>query len=129
LSAGALAANPQLADDLRAGHRYRAACSAALAGCGKGEGTPGAGSEERDRWRRQALEWLRADLTMRSRQLAGKPEEKAVAIRQFRRWLADKDLGGVRDASGLAQLPEAERKEWEALWAEVRALLAKAVGM
>ncbi len=124
LSADAFAAEPQFAGDLRRFYRYNAACSAALAGCGKGEGVPPA-SEERARWRRQALAWLRADLAAQSGQLAGQPEEKAEALKQLRHWLADQDFVGVRDAAGLAQLPEAERKEWEAFWAEVKALLDK----
>src|SRR5207253_3219711 len=35
--ADAFADDAALADDLGAGHRYRAACCAALAGCGRGE--------------------------------------------------------------------------------------------
>ena len=35
LYAEALAASPRLAEDLRTDHRYRAACAAALAGCGR----------------------------------------------------------------------------------------------
>ena len=39
----AFAAQPKLADDLGAAHRYNAACAAALAGCGqsKDAGKPG----------------------------------------------------------------------------------------
>jgi hypothetical protein len=33
---------------------------------------------------------------------------------------------GIRDLEALAMLPEAERKEWQALWAEVAMLLKKA---
>jgi hypothetical protein len=38
----------------------------------------------------------------------------------------DSDLASVRDAAALAKLPEAERAEWNKLWAEVEALLKKA---
>src|SRR5262249_52830376 len=61
----ALAAQPSLAGDLRAGHRYDAACAAVLAGCGQGNDAGKLDAAERDRWRRQALDWLRADLALR----------------------------------------------------------------
>jgi hypothetical protein len=32
---------------------------------------------------------------------------------------AHPDLAGVRDADAHAKLPEAERKAWQALWADV----------
>jgi hypothetical protein len=32
----------------------------------------------------------------------------------------------VRDAAALAALPEAERADWQGLWADVQALLEKA---
>ena len=38
--AEALAADPKLGDDRQAGHRYNAACAAALAGCRPGDGRP-----------------------------------------------------------------------------------------
>jgi hypothetical protein len=35
----------------------------------------------------------------------------------------DPDLAGVRDEAALAKLPEEERKAWQALWADVAAIL------
>ena len=43
-------------------------------------------------------------------------------------WKGDTDLAGIRDEPGLARLPEVERKDWQALWHEVDALLVKAGG-
>ena len=40
LFAEAFTANPSMAEDLEAGYRYNAACSAVLAGCGKGKDQP-----------------------------------------------------------------------------------------
>ena len=40
-------------------------------------------------------------------------------------WKVDADLAGVRDPGSLATLPEGERAEWRALWAEVDALLGQ----
>jgi hypothetical protein len=50
------------------------------------------------------------------------------AVKMLQHWQADSDLAGIRDPEALAKLPEAERKEWQALWAEVDALIAKAEG-
>jgi hypothetical protein len=44
----------------------------------------------------------------------------------MRLWRKDTDLVAVRDAEGLASLPDAERSDWLALWAEVDALIRKA---
>ncbi len=123
LASAALAEDPKLADYLRSFYRYNAACSAALAGCGKGQAAPDS-SEEQRRWRRQALDWLRADLALHSKTLTAGPPEKAWAAAQLKHWLADKDFAGVRDAAEMAKLPETERREWEAFWAEVKAAQA-----
>jgi tetratricopeptide (TPR) repeat protein len=61
-AAEAFAARPKLADDLRFPNRRNAACSAALAGCGQGQDAAKLDDAERARLRRQALDWLRADL-------------------------------------------------------------------
>jgi hypothetical protein len=44
----------------------------------------------------------------------------------MRLWRKDTDLVAVRDAEGLATLPEAERRDWLALWGEIGALIRKA---
>jgi Flp pilus assembly protein TadD len=122
--ADAFARKPDLAEDLGAGHRYNAACSAALAAAGSGEDAGTLDEKERTRWRRQALAWLRADLDGRGRQLASK-DAKAVkdARARLEHWQKDAELAGVRDAPALAALPGAERQEWQKLWDEVARLL------
>ncbi len=78
LYAAAFAADPKLADDLKAGHRYNAACHAALAAAGQGEDAAKLDDKERARLRKQALDWLRADLALRTKQLeTGKPADRA----------------------------------------------------
>ena len=62
LYAEALAATPQLTEDLRAGHRFNAARAAALAGGGHGDDAAGLGEPERAGLRKQARNWLRLDL-------------------------------------------------------------------
>jgi hypothetical protein len=114
-----------LTDDPKTGHRYTAACYAALAGCGQGQDAPSE-DKERTRLRRQALDWLRADLTLWGKQAEkGTPEARAAVQKSLERWHKDTDLAGVRDSAALEKLPEAERSEWKKLWADVVALLKK----
>jgi serine/threonine-protein kinase len=124
LYAAAFAADPKLAEDLRAGHRYNAACAAALAGCGQGtDAAPGDG-KERSRLRRQALDWLRAGLAAWGKRLDNAPDEVRTAAEQaLRHWQQDADFAHVRGAA-LTKLPEAERQAWQNLWHEIQALHA-----
>jgi tetratricopeptide (TPR) repeat protein len=126
LYAETLAMRPPLAEDPRTGLRYEAACSAALAGCGRGEGATELGDAERTRWRRQALEWLRADLTAWVRWLDGDPAARRAVVQQtLTHWQENPDLACIRDPGELAKLPADERKELVALWAEMAAVLAR----
>jgi len=69
LRAHALEANPKLGDDLQAAHRYSAPCSAALAGSGEGTDNPPPHEAGRAKLRLQALDWLKADVDLRRRQV------------------------------------------------------------
>jgi hypothetical protein len=71
----AFADDPKLADDLRTRHRYNAACSAALAGCGQGADADKPDDQERARLRQQALAWLRADPAAWCQLLEKEPEQ------------------------------------------------------
>ena len=126
LYAEAFTADAKLAADRTAGHRYNAACHAALAGCGQGEDAAKLDATERARLRQQALAWLRADLALWTKDVdGGKPADRGAAQRTLRHWQRDTDLASVRDKEALAKLPGAERGEWQKLWAEVAALLRK----
>jgi tetratricopeptide (TPR) repeat protein len=119
-------AQPALAEDVQAGHRYNAACAAALAGCGQGLDAP-PGDQERARLRRRALRWLGADLAAWRRLLEKGPAGvRAAAAKQLRHWRQDPDLIGVRDKGPLARLPAQERLAWHKLWADVADTLAAA---
>jgi tetratricopeptide (TPR) repeat protein len=126
-SAG-FAADPKLAEDYYAQNRYNAACSAALAGCGKGIDRPSLDEKARERWRTQAIEWLKADLAYLSKQSETPfaDPHRSLVNRTLLHWKADSDLAGVRDERGLKRLPDGERKTWQALWADVDRLLKKA---
>jgi tetratricopeptide (TPR) repeat protein len=126
-SAEALDRQSQLAVEPAAGQRYDAACFAALAGSGQGEDAAGLDGKKQARLRGQALEWLRADLTLWKQRLAGaKPAERQAARPKLRHWQTDPDLAGVRDSSALAKLPTEEAQAWHKLWEEVARLLAYA---
>ncbi len=129
LYAAAFAADPKLAGDLKIPHRYNAACHAALAAAGQGEDAAQLDAAERTRLRRQALDWLRADLALETRQIEFLDRANRAAAQQtLLHWQQDTDLAAIRDAAALAKLPEAERSEWQRLWAEVEAVLKRAEG-
>jgi serine/threonine protein kinase/Flp pilus assembly protein TadD len=117
LYAAAFAARPGLADDLGSHNRYDAACTAARAAAGPGADQARLGERERAGLRRQALDWLRADLALRTRpRQGGKPAGQAPTT-----WQTDTALAGVRDQAALEKLPDDERREWQRLWADVAA--------
>ena len=127
LCADAFAADAKLADDLQAGHRYNAACYAALAAAGQGTDADKLDDKEYTRLRRQALDWLRADLDAWGKRLdGGKPADRKRVQDQLKHWQDDTDLAGVRDAKALAKLPAAEQAAWRKLWDDVAELVKKA---
>ncbi len=109
------------------GHRYNAACSAALAGTGAGKDEPRPDDAAKAQLRRQALEWLTAELTAWSARLTSYANTGPEVVAQLRHWTTDSDLAGVRDPDALAKLPEAERKVWQALWDDVERLRRRAL--
>jgi tetratricopeptide (TPR) repeat protein len=122
-------AEPKVANDLGAGHRYNAACVAALAGVGQGQDARDLDDKGRARLRQQALDWLRADLAACGRVVDSGPEQtRTLALGRLQHCLADPDFAGVREPRALARLPESERQAWQQLWADVRDRLARARG-
>jgi len=123
----AFAAEPRTADDLKAFHRYNAACAAALAGSGQGRDATKLEQNERVRLRNQALDWLRADLALHAKGLQGAdPRHRTVVRLQMEYWQRDDDLIGIRDSAALAKLPAGERQAWIQLWTDVETLLRQA---
>jgi tetratricopeptide (TPR) repeat protein len=121
----AFAAEPKLAERPHT-HRYNAVCAAALAGCGQGADADKVDDAERTRLRRQALDWLTADLADLTK-IADKLDARPYVRKVMQHWQADTDLAGVRDATALAKLPAAERADWQKIWADVATQL-KALG-
>ncbi len=121
------AARPNVAGDLTEGTRFRAARCAALAGTGHGADADRADPTKQAAWRRQALDWLRADLDAWTRALQkGDRGSRGTVRRTLRRWQLHRDLAGVRDEPALARLQEAERGAWKKLWERVEALQTEA---
>jgi serine/threonine protein kinase/Flp pilus assembly protein TadD len=107
--------------------RYNAACAAALAGCGGGEDAAKLTDAERAGLRKQALDWLRADIEAWRGLLDKDPDKvRPAAAEKMRHWLRDADFAGVRGPDALAKLPEAERQDWQKLWTDVQRLLDRA---
>ena len=122
----AFQAQPKLAEDMQEQNRYDAACSAALAGSGQSKDNPPLDNAVKSRWRKQAIDWLKADLVAWSKVLANGPPEAQKAIPDtLEHWKSDTDLAGLREAAALGKLNAEEQKACRALWAEVDALLAK----
>jgi tetratricopeptide (TPR) repeat protein len=120
LYAATFAARSELAGDLGSGHRYDAACAAARAAADPGPDEARLGEPERAGLRRQALDWLRADLAVGARP----PRDGKSAGWAPTTWQTDADLASVRDPAALAKLPDSEREQWRRLWTDVAALLA-----
>jgi hypothetical protein len=101
--------------------------AAARAGCGHGKDTDQLVDQERACWHRQALDWLRQDLTWLGWALDRGGAQAAVLVwPMMQHWLADVDLAGVRGRNALAGLSGEERRDWERLWSDVGALLRRA---
>jgi hypothetical protein len=78
--------------------------------------------------RRQALDWLRADLKAWGHLLDKTPGKAPVAANLLQHWLADPDFAGVRGPEALARLPEGERQPWQELWDDVADTRGRAQG-
>jgi tetratricopeptide (TPR) repeat protein len=125
LYADAFSADPKLADDPRTLNLFNAAVAAATAGCGQGQDVAELDETGKAQLRRQALNWLQAELAVWVKQ-SDMPQARAAVQRVLRMWKRNAGLAGVRDLAALAKLPETERQEWQKLWQEVEALLVKA---
>src|SRR5262249_25944204 len=127
LWAKALTGDPKLADDPRNAHRYNAACAAALASAGQSKDEPPLDSTAKAKLRRQALDWLRGELTAWGKLLqSNAPQAPPAIVPALSHWQNDSDLAGIREAAALAKLPAEEQNGFTQLWADVAGLLKKA---
>ena len=116
LYAASFASDPKLAEDLQAGHLYRAARAAAVAGNGGGADAAGLTEPEQARWRKQAREWLRAEITLCAGALDGsRRADLALVCDRLARLRADPDLAGLLNHEAIDRMPPVERQECRAL--------------
>jgi hypothetical protein len=120
-------AQPALVQNPAEEHRYNAACAAVLAAAGQGEASADHRDRERAALRKQARDWLHADLALWSA-LAGspKPQFRAVVRDKLHHWQTDTDLASIRDPDALAKLAETEADECRKLRGDVAAVMKKA---
>jgi serine/threonine protein kinase/Flp pilus assembly protein TadD len=122
----AFQAQPDLANDLVLQDRYHAACVAALAGSGQGEDAAKVDVQTRVHWRKQAVQWLQADLTLYAKKLdTGDARDRVMVQTMLRHSQQVLSLAGIRDPAQLANLPAPERAAYAKFWADVAALLEK----
>ena len=100
----AFAGRPTLAENLGQGLRYEATRA------GAGGRDSDTASPATAGLRRQALEWLRADLKLSARLPDGGPASRAAVRAKVSAWLREADLAGVRQAEALAKLPPDEAR-------------------
>jgi serine/threonine-protein kinase len=101
---------------------YAAARAAVRASAGQVSPETGLTEQERVGLRRQALDWLRACLELKTKLLE---DGKAVSWGwMLTDWQTDPALASVRDPAALTKLPDAEREQWQRLWVDVAALIA-----
>ncbi len=111
------------AEDLYARHRYQAAKAAVLAAADGGNDKLDDKERARSR-RRQALAWLRADLTAWTKVVeSGPPQERELARDILAHLQKDTNLATVRNKDALKKLPETEQLDWHQFWADVGALM------
>ena len=77
---------------------------------------------ERIKLRGQALAWFRRGRFHSEVPRRRFAEASKELLGTVQGWQQTPDLAGVRDPEELAKLPEAERRSWQALWAEVETL-------
>jgi len=99
-----------------------------LAGVGLGNDEPPPDDAAKAKLRRQALEWLRAELTASTSLIeSGPPQERPVILQSLQRWQQDPDLAGIRDEAALAEVPVDERTALRLLWDDVASLPKRTV--
>ncbi len=120
----ALAEDPHATKKLPPRNVLVMARTAILASAGAGNDSPPAA--ERPRYRAKALAWLRQYLKAQHTAVEKKSGASAYSYQiDLRVLLLDKRLESVR-LPALAQLPIAERREWESFWSEADSLLQRA---
>ena len=117
---------PALRDDWTFRHAEQAARFAIMSATTRRRGEPAPTEPERADLLRRALDLLRSERAAWAARLGREPGAAPKLVDAMRFWRSDYAFAPVREPDALAKLPEAERKDWQALWADVDALLKKA---
>jgi hypothetical protein len=126
--AEAFTAHPHLLAGRPSGQRYLAARAAYRAGRGQGRDAADLDEKTRAGFRRQALDWLRAELEAQRRLLEEEPQTARLSVaRDLQYWLEAPDEVGVPGPEALGLLPAAERPAWQKFWADVVDTRARAL--
>jgi tetratricopeptide (TPR) repeat protein len=122
--AKAFVASKELADDCRTGHRFNAACAAALAAAGKGNDAAGRADSQKRSWRRQTHEWLERDLEHWTELISAGGAGGSVEAGWFLTSCREAaELASLRGQRAIDLLPPDERDEWRTLWRHVDELI------
>jgi tetratricopeptide (TPR) repeat protein len=113
-----------IGDERQTGSRFLFARAATLVGVGQGKEAPNLDDTAKAKLRRYALDGLKAELTLWTKQLEAGPSENIVQT--LNHWQKEPDLAGIREAAALAKLSADERTAFTQLWADVTTLLKKA---
>jgi serine/threonine-protein kinase len=119
----ALADSPKSANTEERASLYAAAAfNAAVAGCSRGGDSAKLDDHQRANRRRQALDWIRSSLAVRTELLSAGDRKARNALEQLSDdWRACVHLRSVRDKTEMAKLPDNERANWEKLWTDLAA--------
>jgi tetratricopeptide (TPR) repeat protein len=115
LYAETLKEQPALCDDRALQNRFRAAqCAARIAG------STTVDEATKTQWRRQAREWLNAELLVWSNTIStGAASDRSQAAAALHDWKTIVELEAVRGPQFLNKLTKEESASWLSLWAEV----------
>ena len=95
-----------------------------LAGCGLGNGAASLSADDRARWRRQARDWLNAEITAQEilvdTPAATRPSRSSLlSVRD------DPEYSLLRDAAQWSKFDADEQAQWLSLWRDIDRLLAR----
>ena len=107
-------------------HRYHAGCAAAQAADGQGIDEPASTTDERTAFRKQAYDWLSADLTAWGRLFDDRASSTVGLDEVLKNWQTEPKLASVRDPPALATLTAEERLAWQRFWTDLAALRERA---
>ena len=100
-----------------------------MAGCGKGKDDPSPDDSAKIKLRKQALNWLTAELkAWKLVAMTVGPGNKELVAKTLAHWKQDADFVGIRDDKELGKLSDEEHAAFKQLWNDVDALLTQVAG-